>query len=95
MKLNKAITLILIALITLLGIHVVYQASEGMRADVTQDNLFSLTDGTKQILYKMHSEGVQPIDLKLYSRLFQIRNPTSSSTPTHILSVSMTLRSGA
>lgn len=69
MKLNKAITLILIALITVLGIHVVYRATEGMRADVTEDSLFSLTDGTRQIIDKMHTEGVQPIDIKLYFSL--------------------------
>jgi ABC-type uncharacterized transport system involved in gliding motility auxiliary subunit len=69
MKLHKAITLILIALITVLGIHVVYRATEGMRADATEDNLFSLTDGTGQIIKKMHTEGVQPIDIKLYFSL--------------------------
>jgi ABC-type uncharacterized transport system involved in gliding motility auxiliary subunit len=69
MKLNKAITLILLALIIVLGIHVVYQITAGARADVTEDDLFSLTEGTEQILEKMHTEGVKPIDIKLYFSL--------------------------
>jgi len=66
MKSSRALTLLLIAVITVLGIHVIYQLTEGWRADLTEDDLFSLTDGTMQILDKMQAEAVKPIEIKLY-----------------------------
>ncbi len=69
MKLAKAITVVLIALVTIFGIHLVFQITAGLRVDFTEDNLFSLTDGSKAILAKLEDEGVKPIDLKLYFSL--------------------------
>ncbi len=63
---NRTITIILIILLAGFGIHAVYQNTDGMRADLTEDGLYTLTEGTHQILEKMHKEGVQPITIKLY-----------------------------
>jgi ABC-type uncharacterized transport system involved in gliding motility auxiliary subunit len=63
---TRAITLALLALTTVLAIHVVYRLLEGSRVDLTAENLYSLTPGTEQIIERMHAEGVQPVDVKLY-----------------------------
>jgi ABC-type uncharacterized transport system involved in gliding motility auxiliary subunit len=69
MKKRSLLTLLLTAAITILAIHVAFQLTEGLRADVTEDNLYSLTDGTLAILDKMDSESAQPLDLTLYFSL--------------------------
>ncbi len=66
---NRSLTLIFIALISVLGIHLIYQVTAGWRADVTEDDLYSLTEGTGQIIDKMQAEGIKPIDIKLYFSL--------------------------
>jgi len=69
MKTQRLLTLILATLITVFAIHTAYRLTEGLRADVTEDNLYSLTDGTVAILDKMHSEAAQPLDITLYFSL--------------------------
>ncbi len=63
---NRILTLVLIALITVFAIHIVNINGEGARADLTESELYSLTEGTRDILTKMKQEGVKPIDIKLY-----------------------------
>lgn len=62
----KIITILLIGAITVFGIHILNMNTEGARVDLTETNLYSLTEGTREILKKMHDEGVKPIDIKLY-----------------------------
>ena len=63
---NRIITLVLIAIITVFAIHIVNINGEGARADMTESELYSLSEGTRDILTKMKQEGVKPIDVKLY-----------------------------
>lgn len=60
------LTILLIALAVLFGNHIVFDGLEGARIDLTEDKLYSLTDGTRQILDRMIEEGVQPVDITLY-----------------------------
>lgn len=66
MKTHRIITVALVALVTVLAVHVVGQLTAGARADVTEDDLYSLTEGTRQILERMQTEGAEPIDITLY-----------------------------
>jgi ABC-type uncharacterized transport system involved in gliding motility auxiliary subunit len=66
MKTRHIITVLLVAVITILAIHVVTRMTEAVRVDVTEDRLYSLTDGTREILRKMQDEGSEPIDITLY-----------------------------
>jgi len=66
MKQNHLITLVLIFLITIFAVHIIRQNTKGWRADLTEAGLFTLTDGTKNILDKMHKEGTKPVTIKLY-----------------------------
>ncbi|MEM6793232.1 MAG: Gldg family protein [Acidobacteriota bacterium] len=59
-------SVVLVALIAVFGIHVATSQFENARVDMTADNLYSLSGGTESILEKMHSEGIKPIELKLY-----------------------------
>ena len=63
---NKLLTIPLIALAVLFGNHIVFDQLEGARIDLTQDNLYSLTAGSRTIIERMISEGVKPIDIDLY-----------------------------
>ena len=63
---SKILSIVLIALAVLFGNHIVFDRLEGARFDMTQDDLYSLTDGTQQILDRMVSEGVKPVDIDLY-----------------------------
>lgn len=62
----KIISLILVGLITVFAIHIIYIQGENARVDMTETGLYSLTDGTHQILDRMNEEGVKPIDVTLY-----------------------------
>jgi len=63
---NKLLSIGLIALIVLFGNHVAFDLLASARIDLTQDQLYSLTDGTEAILQRMQDEGVKPIDIDLY-----------------------------
>ena len=63
---SRNTTILLIALAVVCGIHFAATAGENVRLDMTADNLYSLSEGTEEILEKMHSEGVKPIELNLY-----------------------------
>jgi ABC-type uncharacterized transport system involved in gliding motility auxiliary subunit len=65
-KTHRIITVSLVAAITVLAVHVVGQLTDSARADVTEDRLYSLTDGTRQILERIQREGTEPIDIALY-----------------------------
>ncbi len=63
---NRWVALALIGLMTVLGIHVANEWFDGVRVDLTGDDLYSLTDGTHAILDRMQEEGVKPLDIRLY-----------------------------
>jgi ABC-type uncharacterized transport system involved in gliding motility auxiliary subunit len=63
---SRLLTVVLVALVVLFANHIVYRNLEGARADLTADDVYSLTAGTQKILERMTSEGVQPIDIELY-----------------------------
>ena len=63
---SRAVTGLLIALAAVFAIHVIAQNGEHARRDMTADNLYSLSEGTVEILEKMKKEGVKPIEMKLY-----------------------------
>lgn len=63
---GRGATLVLLALVTVFGIHVVVANTNNVRLDLTTDDLYSLTEGTTSILDRMNAEGVQPIEMKLY-----------------------------
>jgi ABC-type uncharacterized transport system involved in gliding motility auxiliary subunit len=58
--------LLLLALSTAFTIHIIHEKLSGARWDMTQEKLFSLTEGTHQILEKMNTEKVKPVSIKLY-----------------------------
>ena len=66
MKLQSILTLALLAFSGLFLIHFLYEKTAGTRLDLTEDQLFSLTPGTHDILEKMKDEGVKPINVTLY-----------------------------
>jgi ABC-type uncharacterized transport system involved in gliding motility auxiliary subunit len=59
-------SVVLLGLVVLFGNHVLYQNLEGARLDLTADDLYSLTEGSREILERMQSEGVKPIEIELY-----------------------------
>ncbi len=63
---SRVTSLVLVALITVFGIHAVTQNSESLRVDLTEDQLYSLSEGSVEILEKIRQEGVKPIEVKLY-----------------------------
>lgn len=63
---QRLLTLLLVGLAVVLSNHVLFQAFEDARADLTGDGLYSLTTGTERILERMQSEGAKPIDISLY-----------------------------
>ncbi|MCB1032841.1 MAG: GldG family protein, partial [Acidobacteria bacterium] len=63
---NRGTTIALLFVITALAIYLLGLAFDGVRGDLTDDNLYSLTPGTQAILEKMQQEGVQPIEISLY-----------------------------
>lgn len=64
---NKSfVTIALVMVISIFAIHTIYMFTEGARHDFTQAQLFSLTDGTHQIIDKMKTEAVKPVSIKLY-----------------------------
>lgn len=66
MNKNVIVSILLVLAIAAMAIHLLNRHTEGVRVDLTQDNLYSLTSGTKDILGKMKKQGVKPIDVKLY-----------------------------
>ena len=69
MILSRIITVLLIAVIAVFGIHVFNVKTEAARLDFTETKLYSLTQGTQDILSKMKDEGAKPIEVKLYYSL--------------------------
>jgi ABC-type uncharacterized transport system involved in gliding motility auxiliary subunit len=63
---SRTLTVILVALICALAIHLVLQLTQGVRADFTAENLYSLSDGTERILERMQTEGTEPVEIRLY-----------------------------
>ena len=62
----RIVTILLLTLITVLTIHVSQRVLEGARVDLTSQNIYSLSEGTRQILGRMNDEGVQPVEITLY-----------------------------
>ena len=79
MKTKTIVTVALVAVITILAIHVVTRTTEAVRVDLTEDRLYSLTDGTRAILEKMQNDGTEPIDITLY-HIPALASPIAGST---------------
>ena len=62
----RIVTMLLLTVITVFTIHVSQRVLEGARVDVTSQNIYSLSEGTRQILGRMSDEGVQPVEITLY-----------------------------
>ena len=63
---SRLLTIVLIGLTTLFANHLAFRALEGSRVDLTADGLYSLSDGSKDILQRMIEEGVKPIEIDLF-----------------------------
>ncbi|MDA8018381.1 MAG: Gldg family protein [Thermoanaerobaculia bacterium] len=59
-------TLALVAFVVVLAIHVAAVQTETWRFDLTENDLYSLSEGSEEILTKMRSEGVEPVRMTLY-----------------------------
>jgi len=65
-KHSRIITISLVAVITVLAVHVVSRIAGQAQVDVTEDRLYSLTDGSREILERMQTEATEPIDITLF-----------------------------
>ena len=63
---QRTLTIVLVALVTVLAVNVAGRLTAGVRADVTAAGLYSLSPVTLRILDRMHREGVEPVEIKLY-----------------------------
>ena len=63
---SRTTTAVLVAIVSVLSIHVALQLTQGVRADFTSEDLYSLSAGTERILERMHDEGTEPVELRLY-----------------------------
>ena len=63
---SRTTTLVLLALVATFGIHFATRATENLRADFTANSLYSLSEGTREILTDLKQEGVKPIELTLF-----------------------------
>lgn len=63
---SRNLTIVLIALLTVLSVHALGTWSGSVRADLTGGDLYSLTSGTRALLERMQTEGVQPLSITLY-----------------------------
>ena len=66
MKYHWLMTIVLIAASIVFASHIFYNKTEGARVDLTGSHLYSLTQGTRDILKKVDQEGVKPIEIRLY-----------------------------
>ncbi len=63
---SRLLTIVSIGLMVLFANHLAFTVLEGSRADLTADKLYSLSDGSKEILQRMTDEGVKPIEIDLF-----------------------------
>lgn len=63
---SRTVTIVLVTLLVVFGVHLITRAGEDVRLDLTADDLYSLSAGTEQILERMRSEGTKPIEISLY-----------------------------
>lgn len=63
---SRILTVLLIGLMTAFTIHIVNGTFERARLDMTGDDLYSLSEGSEEIVERMRQEGVQPVDITLY-----------------------------
>ncbi|HVR28578.1 MAG TPA: Gldg family protein [Thermoanaerobaculia bacterium] len=63
---SRALTILLVAITSMLSIHVVLQLTQDLRADFTAEDLYSLSPGTERILERMNEEGTEPVEIRLY-----------------------------
>lgn len=63
---SRLASILLLVVITIFGIHVVVTNTDNVRLDMTSDSLYSLSEGSVEILDRMQDEGIKPIQLKLY-----------------------------
>ncbi len=63
---SRATTVILVVLCVVFAVHIFQRQAEGVRVDLTEDDLYSLTPGSEGLLAKMRQEGKKPVDITLY-----------------------------
>ena len=63
---SRLLTIALIAVIFVFANHLAFRALEGSRIDLTEDRIYSLSDGSREILQRMVEEGVKPIEIDLF-----------------------------
>jgi ABC-type uncharacterized transport system involved in gliding motility auxiliary subunit len=63
---SRLLTILLVGAIVVLSVHLLQQWLGGVRADLTERDLYSLSPGTEAILERMREEGVQPVEIKLF-----------------------------
>ena len=63
---SRILTVLLIGLMTVFAIHISDGIFERARVDMTGDHLYSLSEGSREILDQRRQEGVQPVDISLY-----------------------------
>ena len=60
---SSKMTIVLVVLVVIFAIHVVARNTENVRADMTANDLYSLSEGTRSILEKMQDGAVKPIEM--------------------------------
>jgi ABC-type uncharacterized transport system involved in gliding motility auxiliary subunit len=63
---SRLLTVLLVGVLVVLSIHLVQQWLGGLRADLTERDLYSLSPGSEAILERMREEGVQPVEITLF-----------------------------
>lgn len=63
---SRTTTIVLIAILVVFGIHLISRAADDVRVDLTEDNLYSLSTGTEEILDSLRQAGTKPIEVQLY-----------------------------
>lgn len=63
---SRLLSIVLIGLVVLFGNHLAFRLLEGSRFDLTAEQMFSLSPGSKLILERMSEEGVKPIEIDLF-----------------------------
>ena len=62
---SRVLTVVLVGLAGVFAMHLIDRWL-GARADLTEDNLYSLSEGSLALMERMDQEGVQPVEVRLY-----------------------------
>ncbi len=62
---SRLLTVVLVGLAGVFAMHLIDRWL-GVRADLTEDNLYLLSEGSLALMERMDQEGVQPVEVRLY-----------------------------